>query len=726
MQNSGPYASVDSTEVPVTHEIGIVVVDDLADNRDLLEALLIGEGFENVHTASDGEQALDILGQYSDIGLVLLDIMMPGIDGYEVCKRIQENEAWREIPVIMVTGGGLTQNQALQKSFAVGATDYISKPINEVELFSRMGMALTLFQERKLRKLQSARLEQSEERFRLTFDMAPVGIAHVDLDGRIIHTNHSMGTLLGYSYDEMTGMELDGFCLHGASELDLASIRDSLKTSDGSVEREARFKTRDGSALWINLRITMLRDASGAPNYLIAILEDITERKQAHQEMERIAFHDPLTGLPNRRLFNKHLTGAIVEGQGRSEPLAVMFLDLDHFKQVNDSLGHAAGDRLLQQASVRIETTINDRGVLARMGGDEFAILMTRDVRVDTAGELAQDIVEAFRLPLEVESRDIIVTPSIGISLYPRDGSTPELLMRNADAAMYRAKESGRNGFRMYNSAMSFKVEERLSLEQSLRRAQEREELHVLYQPQCRIETGEVIGCEVLARWEHPEFGLMDPEKFIPLAEDTGLILAIGEWVMRQACEQIKTWQSRNVKVVPVMVNLSLIQMRTDGVIAMVQRVLRESGVDARHLGIEITENIAALNTEHVIDLLTQLHDHGVQVVMDDFGTGYSSLSRLKRFPLDALKIDKSFIGDITEDPDDEAIVRAIVALAKNLNLMVIAEGIETEAQLKVLADIGCAAAQGFLYGRPMRAERFEEVMASGYLRPESGLGATG
>ncbi|MGB1110517.1 MAG: putative bifunctional diguanylate cyclase/phosphodiesterase, partial [Gammaproteobacteria bacterium] len=549
------------------------------------------------------------------------------------------------------------------------------------------------------------------KQFRLTFDMAPVGIAHVDMAGNILHTNRSLTQLLEHSIDALEGMPLSQFLFPGET-LQWDDIHEPLQAGTTAVEKETRFLTSQGDELWINLRFTLLRDAAGGNRYYIATLEDVTERKRAHQEMERIAFHDPLTGLPNRRLFNKLLADAISDAGKRGSEAAVFFLDLDHFKQVNDTLGHAAGDRLLQQASIRIGDALDEGSMLARLGGDEFAILMTLGADEPGVCAQAQRIVDSFTGSLAVEGHDIIVTPSIGISRFPVDGGTPEQLTKNADAAMYKAKEGGRNGYRVYNSAMTFHVAERMSLEQSLRRAQGRGELRIFYQPQCSVETGAMVAAEVLVRWEHPEQGLLPPERFIPLAEDTGLIMELGDWVFSSACDQIRQWSSQGVELVPIMVNLSLMQMRTDDVVALIRRVLSESEVDPRLVGIELTENIASLDRDLVIDMLNDMRGAGVKVVMDDFGSAYSSLNRLRHFPLDGVKIDKSFILDIARDPTDRAIVRSMVDLARTLDLSVVAEGVESDDQLQILRELSCDVAQGYLFGRPIPAADFIELLS--------------
>jgi diguanylate cyclase (GGDEF)-like protein len=480
------------------------------------------------------------------------------------------------------------------------------------------------------------------------------------------------------------------------------------------VEWEGQVLSRGQVRVWVNLRISLLRDGAQKPLYFIITLEDVTERKQVHAEMERIAFHDALTGLPNRRLFNRQLTQALEEASEAGTALAVLFLDLDRFKQVNDSLGHVAGDSLLEQASERIRKTLSGKAFLARLGGDEFGMVVTGVASVDAAAGAAQSVVEAFEAPLRVEGGEMYVTASVGVSMYPRDGSTPEALMKNADSAMYRAKEKGRNQFSLYKPVLSLRVEERLSLEQSLRRAQERNELHLLYQPQFRLGDGALVASEVLVRWNHPSHGLVTPERFIPLAEDTGLIPALGEWVLRASCHQTLDWREQGLPVVPNMVNLSLIQLRTDDLLGIVTRILDETGLDPHFVGVELTENVACVELDATVELLNRLHGLGIRIVMDDFGRGYSSLSRLKHLPLDSVKIDKAFVDGIPDDPDDVAIMRAIIALAKTLNLAVVAEGVERPGQAALLRELECDVAQGFLFGRPMPARDFESLLRAG------------
>ena len=430
--------------------------------------------------------------------------------------------------------------------------------------------------------------------------------------------------------------------------------------------------------------------------------------KRANDELQRLALQDPLTQLPNRVLLEDRIDQAVAHAERSSLKCAVLFVDLDRFKMINDSLGHFAGDELLRAVASRLQTLVRGEDTVSRLGGDEFVILLRDVTGTENAAEIAEKILLALREPFRIHEQELFVTPSIGISVSPVHGDTAQMLITRADAAMYNAKQAGRNNCRMYSSEFSTFFPERLMLENDLRRALGRREFELHYQPRVDIEEGRVVGMEALIRWRHPHKGLLFPDEFVPLAEDTGLIVPIGRWVIEESCAQNKAWQSAGLNKLQVAVNISGVQFRQKDLLDTIAHALASSGLPAECLEVEITESVVMQNPSEAIVTLEKLNQMGVQISIDDFGTGYSSLSYLKRFPIDKLKIDRSFIRDISSDMDDAAIVRATIGLAHNMRLRVVAEGVETDDQLQFLRSLGCDEYQGYHKSKPLTAVDFE------------------
>jgi len=443
------------------------------------------------------------------------------------------------------------------------------------------------------------------------------------------------------------------------------------------------------------------------------LLEDEREAAElATAEIEHLAYHDALTGLPNRPLFIDRLIVALPQANRAKHKLAVLFLDLDRFKDINDSLGHSTGDSLLKAVAERIRHCVREGDTVARFGGDEFTLMVPRVDKIEDAAKIAQKVIETLKIPFIVGDRELYVSTSIGISIYPGDGDDPETLVRNADTAMYRAKDQGRDNYQLYAPAMNARALERLALENMLRRALSNDELVLFYQPLVDLETRRILGVEALIRWQHPELGLLSPAHFISAAEVSGLIVPIGAWVLETACRQTRSWQKRLDVNLTVSVNLSARQFQQQDLVAQVSRALNQSGLAAESLELEITESSAMQNAENTIHVLRELKSLGVRIAMDDFGTGYSSLNYLKRFPIDTLKLDQSFVHEIATDATDAAIATAVIALAHSLNLHVVAEGVETEEQLDFLRRKSCDRIQGFLFSAPLSAAELEPYLA--------------
>jgi diguanylate cyclase (GGDEF)-like protein/PAS domain S-box-containing protein len=471
---------------------------------------------------------------------------------------------------------------------------------------------------------------------------------------------------------------------------------------DGYWQGEVWDRRRSGEVFPKWLTISAVRDGQGRSVNYIEIFSDITERKEREERVRHLAHHDALTDLPNRALLNDRIAQAVSLAERNRTRVAVMFLDLDRFKTVNDSLGHSVGDKLLREVSSRLKSCMRASDTVSRLGGDEFVILMPNVTDSEDVAVTAGKVLDAVARPYNIDGHELVSTPSVGISVYPADGADVDTLLRNADAAMYHAKETGRNNYQFFTQDMNARALERLSLDRSLRRALERDELRLHYQPQYGIADGRIVGLEALIRWQHPEQGLVPPLVFIKFAEESGLILQIGDWVLREACRQNRAWQDAGLPPLPVSVNISALQFHQPDFVHSVARALAGSGLEARYLQLEVTESIIMHDAERVTESLERLKDMGLELAIDDFGTGYSSLSYLKRFPIDRLKIDRSFVQDVTADTDDEAIIGAIIALTRKLGLRTIAEGVETREQLKFLRDQGCDEVQGFLLSRPL------------------------
>jgi diguanylate cyclase (GGDEF)-like protein/PAS domain S-box-containing protein len=535
-------------------------------------------------------------------------------------------------------------------------------------------------------------------------------------DGVIEYVNAAFETTTGYSRDEALGRKpnLVKSGLHDAPfyEQMWRVILDGQTYSDVFVNRK-----KNGELYYEEKTITPLRDDDGQVTHFVSTGKDITERMHAQERLQYLAHHDALTGLPNRVLFLDRLNHTLNRAHRHGRVVAIMFLDLDRFKYINDTLGHDVGDALLKAIAVRLRTCVREGDTVARFGGDEFAVLLEDVGQAQNVSAIADKVISAFTQPFVIESQELFVTPSIGISLFPTDGTTGAALLKNADAAMYRAKDAGKNNYQFYSVDMTAAAFERFTLETSLRHALAREEFALHYQPQIDLATGRIIGVEALVRWQHPTFGLLTPAHFITVAEETGAIVPVGEWVMRSAALQMMRWRRAGLDQLRISVNVSARQLNEPTFTERLTQMLEETALPPEALELEITESVIMKHPDQTIERLRELNARGVHFAVDDFGTGYSSLSYLRRFPIHTLKIDKSFIQDITEDSGDAEIVKTIIAMARGLKLAVVAEGIETREQLMFLQIHGCHAGQGYLISRPLSADRMTERLTRSDMR---------
>jgi diguanylate cyclase (GGDEF)-like protein/PAS domain S-box-containing protein len=689
----------------------ILIVDDEAQNRRLLAVLLRPEGYHTASAAS-GEEALAAVGE-SAPDLILLDITMPGMDGYQVASILKANQATANIPIIMVTAH--MERSARLAGLDAGAEDFLTKPVDRAELWLRVRNLLRLKAFGDLRD-HSANLERQVlartidlQRFRTAMDATADAIMLVSRASMMFtEVNQTACTLLGYDRSEM--LDMGPADLVEASRAKLERQYDGLIAGDVNRDQQETMMTcKNGATVQVEINSQALR--SGTDWTIVVVVRDITERKEAEQRLTHLAHHDPLTGLPNRTLFYETLQRTLALARDIGSLVAVLFIDLDNFKNVNDTLGHAIGDELLLQFSNRLIQCVRVRDTVGRLGGDEFALILIMQDGQQGAVVIAKKIREVLRAPFLLLGHEVNVTASIGITIHPDDSSDPDTLIKYADTAMYQAKQAGRDTYRFFTAQMNADVLARLTLETALRKALENGEFVLHYQPKVHLNSGRVAGLEALLRWERPGHGMVAPNAFISVLEETGMIVQVGSWVVAQACRQIGLWLRSPVGPIQVSVNVSGRQFAEGDLDGDIVAGLAAHAIPADLLELELTETSLMANTERTTELLHGIKRRGVQISIDDFGTGYSSLAYLRRFPIDKLKIDMAFIRDVTTNPDDAAIVLAIISMGHSLKLDVIAEGVETAAQLSYLRRHQCDQIQGYHFSRPLPADQATDLL---------------
>ena len=562
------------------------------------------------------------------------------------------------------------------------------------------------------RELAFQGLREAERRYHSLFENAIEGIFRTSPEGQYLDANPALARIYGFESPQALIHELRDIRAQLYVDSDRRAEFMKVIRVRGSVAGfESQIFRRDGSCIWISENARAVVDAAGVVAYYEGTVEDITERKDYQARIEQQANYDELTGLANRSLLNDRLRQDILAATTLGTQLAVLFVDLDHFKYINDSLGHQIGDELLKVMAERLRSCVREWDTVARLGGDEFVLIYHGQSGPDEVRHVGERVLKVLAEPWLIEHGEFHVSSSVGVAVFPTDGTDTETLLKNADAAMYRAKESGRNTLQFFTAELNARMMERLAMERRLRRAVEREHLLLHYQPRIDMASGRVVGAEALVRWQAPGETLIPPARFIPLAEETGLIVEIGRFVLRTACAQGRAWLERGYEPLVISVNVSPRQFRQENFVATVAAALRESRLPPELLELEITESMVMHDAPRLIRMLEELRQLGVQISVDDFGTGYSSLSYLKRFPVHRLKIDRSFVADVTRNPDDAAIVRTIIALGHNLGLCVVAEGVESDAQLEFLRANGCDEMQGFYFGLPLPVDRFEETL---------------
>ena len=559
----------------------------------------------------------------------------------------------------------------------------------------------------------------AEEKYRLIFEDALVGMFQIDAAGRPLSVNHTMARIHGFESPEAFLAEVSnvGRQLLVDPRL-LIEWRRSVVARGVAWGIKAQVNCRGGAKKWVSLNIRAVRDARGKIQHFEGTAEDITDRKDAEDRIHFLAYYDALTGLPNRTLFSMQLGDALAVARTRNGRAALMILELGRFKIINDSFGQLFGDRLLQEIAERIKRSAGQDEIVARLGGGEFAIVLENVRSAAEVEAVAQRIVKSLSGEFSILGHTLSISFNVGIGVFPDNGKDGGELLQNADVALFAAKEDGPNTACLFNEEMNAKIAEQLRLENGLRLAVDRNELFLLYQPQVNVCTRTITGLEALLRWQHPQLGLVPPTTFIGVAESSGLIVPIGEWVLRTACTQAKKWQDAGLPAVPVAVNVSAVQFRQQGFADLIRNVLKDTGLDPKYLELELTESLLLTNADVMFSILQELRDMGVKLAIDDFGTGYSSLSYLRQFQVNRLKIDRSFVRDVAVNRDDAAITTAIIRMAKALNLEVLAEGVETEAQLSFLQDQQCYEIQGFYFSKPVEVSKIAEQLGFASIQP--------
>ncbi len=690
----------------------ILAVDDIEINLRLLEMTLEALPL-TIDSAQNGIDAIE-LAKNNEYAAILMDINMPVMNGFECVEKIRALPLHRLTPVIFITAAG-NQANYVQQGYEVGAIDYLNKPFDENILISKISILLALFNERKSTEEALAQVRLLQRQHEQLLNFTAEGIIGLDIENIITFANTAACTLLTAKRNDIVGQSIKDF-------IDpLSNNKDWMASEFIQTFNENQCNQNDNAHFWRNKHAqfpvqysqsSIIEDEHRKGG--VVIFQDISERKEIENKLVNLAKFDQLTGLSNRALYWEFLEKVTANSQRVGDNLCVMFLDLDHFKNINDTLGHDAGDLLLVQASERLKGVLRNADLIARLGGDEFAVVLQQMTSINDAANVAQKIIDAFSQPFHLFGKDSYIGTSIGIASFPEHGIDAITLTKAADTAMYHAKKSGRNNFKFFDSDMHMRIQSHLEVTNDLRLAIKNNHLLPYYQPIMHIAENRISGFEALARWNHKEKGIISPGVFIPIAEESGLIEDLGQFMLLAAGQQARQWfdgdHKKTRKHLTIAINVAAKQLKQKNFSQQILALLEKNKIAARHIKLELTESALMDDPLDVIRQLNDLRQAGVTIAIDDFGTGYSSLSYLKKFPIDYLKIDQSFIRDIGEEKNDEAIIRAIIQMAHSLGQKVIAEGVETPQQLEFLASLGCDYAQGFLFSKPVpwrEAEQF-------------------
>jgi len=694
-------------ENPVKNEVNndvVLVVDDDSSALLAAETILSVPG-RQIITVESGAEALACL-ESQPVSLVLLDVEMPGLNGFETAKRIHQQEQLQDIPVLFLTASDHTE-ELIEHGFGVGAYDFLSKPLEPQLLRNKVAIFLRLYRQQQMLKQELEQRRKDEEALRLSaivYEHSPQGIMITNAKS-VIHTvNRAFEKATGYTAAEAVGQTPR--LLHSDhQDNDFYKRMWQTLQETGQWQGEIWNRRKDGEIYpeWLN--VVAVHNEQGEVNHYVGIFSDLSGRDQFRERLHQLAYYDVLTGLPNRRLFMDRLEVALHQVRREDRSMTLVLLDLDRFKRINDTLGHHVGDEVLKAVSERLHKQLRESDILARLDGDGFALLLQGLTENEDAARLVHKLLVSLEQPLTAGGKEFHLSASAGLSVYPNDGATTEGLLKHADTALHRTMESGGNDLQFYTHAMGVSCREHLALEGELRHAIRHQGLKLAYQPQVSLADGSLVGVEALARWPHPQHGDVPPDRFIPVAEDAGLIWALGAWALETACHQGRAWMDNYNRPLRVAVNVSAYQLRDARLAEIVSQVLARTTLPPECLELELTESMLMEAVDETMLTLRKLTELGIKLSIDDFGTGYSSLSYLKRFSFHTLKIDRSFVNGIPGDSNDVAIIDAIIAMAHSLNLKVVAEGVETVEQLKFLQEAGCDEVQGYLFSRPVPAE---------------------
>lgn len=697
-----------SKQQPAGRSLWALIVEDDEDDALLLVRALQRAGYDLTYEQVDTGEAMAAALAERGWDIVISDYSMPNFSALAALEVLRKSGL--DIPFIVLSGN-IGEETAVE-SMRAGAHDYVMKG-NTARLLPAIDRELREAEGRRERRRAEETLHESERRFRSIFLNAISGMATLSEEGRFLQVNPAFCKMLQYEEAELLGKTTYEFTHPADAALTRRLFKEAAAGKRQSVDYEKRFLCKNGDTLWAHVATSWLFDEQNRVTYGISLIHDITPHLQAQQEIRQLAYFDTLTGLPNRQLFRERCSDLVA--QAGTSQVGVMILDLDRFKGINDTFGHEVGDWLLKAVSERLAGYLRKGEILARIGPDEFAIVSSAIDSPDNLSLLAEKILLSLSEPFVLDQQPVYCSASIGLALYPVDGDNVDTLIKHAGIALHKSKEQGTGGFQFYSPEMNRIACERLAMETRLRQALERGELSLHYQPQVDLQSGRVVAVEALLRWDSPAFGSVAPCRFIPLAEETGLILPIGEWVLETACRQARQWHDAGFGALRMAVNISARQFKRTDFIERLDGILQSTGLDPEQLEVELTESIVMERSEDTLLTLTDLKVRGIKLAIDDFGTGYSMLGYLKYFPIDRIKIDRSFVRDITVDSDDAAITEAIVAMAHSLKLKVIAEGVETEAQLDFLRRCGCEEVQGFYFCRPQPSDQVESFLQQNY-----------
>ena len=693
--------------VATQHKHHILIIEDNGLTRTTLHEALVKAGFLAT-VAQGGAMAMNLI-KNKQYNLLLLEMVMPAAIGLKTCRNIRSVPGYEHTPVVIITGPSDTASIA--EAFDAGATDFITRPISHELLAHRIRYVL-----RASQSMNEARLADRIKILKEAVDCLPIGIgiAISDTNGRIVYANSKEAEMHGYTPEEIIGMEANRL----APENHRKPFPPEKIRKIGLWERESANVRKNGEHFPVRLSSIAVRNAEGSCIGIVTACEDITSKKETEKRIEQLAYFDTLTNLPNRVTLLERLQQALSLASRESKHIAVLFLDLDNFKDVNDTLGHGLGDKLLQEVARRLLAETRECDTVARIGGDEFVVVLNAITGREEASIAAQRILSIFSKPLMIDDLQLYSSASIGIAVYPDDAKNPEELLKCSDAAMYHAKAEGRSLYWFFSDEINQKIRRRVALERHLREGIEKQEFFLQYQPQWDLDSGRMIGVEALLRWESAEFGFVPPSEFIPIAEMSGFILELGKWVLKTACIQARNWKAAGVRGLKMSVNISGKQLRQPNLVDMIGETIRETGIEPGHLELEFTESVIMENADANITTFDLLKKMGVHLSVDDFGTGYSSLSYLNHFPFDRIKIDRSFITNLNRNKNGVAIVEAIITMAHSLKLNVLAEGVETSSQLDILTRCKCDEIQGFYLATPVNADAIIAMSSVGRSDP--------